>query len=42
MPTTSPVAAIAKLSEELIALEDRYGAHNYQPLDVGISRASGA
>jgi hypothetical protein len=41
MPTTSPVAAIAKLSEELIALEDRYGAHNYQSLDVGISRASG-
>ena len=42
MPPASPVAAIAKLSEELIALEDKYGAHNYQPLDVVISRASGA
>jgi hypothetical protein len=28
MPTASPVAAIAKLSEELIALEDKYGARN--------------
>jgi pyrroline-5-carboxylate reductase len=28
MPTTSPVAGISKLSEELIALEDKYGAHN--------------
>ncbi len=27
---------------ELIALEDRYGAHNYHPLDVVIERASGA
>ena len=27
---------------ELIALEDRYGAHNYAPLDVVIERASGA
>ena len=42
MPTASPVASIAKLSEELIALEGKYGAHNYQPLDVVISRASGA
>jgi ornithine--oxo-acid transaminase len=42
MPTASPVASITKLSEELIALEDRYGAHNYQPLNVVISRASGA
>jgi hypothetical protein len=29
MPTASPVAAIAKLGEESIALEDKYGAHNY-------------
>ena len=29
-------------SDELIALEDRYGAHNYHPLDVVIERASGA
>ncbi len=27
---------------ELTALEDRYGAHNYHPLDVTIARASGA
>ncbi len=26
-------------SQELIALEDRYGAHNYHPLDVVIDRA---
>ena len=26
---------------DLIALEDRYGAHNYQPLDVVIERAEG-
>jgi len=30
------------LSEELIALEDRYGAHNYHPLDIVVERASGA
>ncbi len=30
------------LAAELIALEDRYGAHNYAPLDVVIERASGA
>ena len=29
-------------AQELIALEDRYGAHNYHPLDVVIERASGA
>ncbi len=28
-------------SQELIALEDRLGAHNYHPLDVVVSRASG-
>lgn len=28
-------------SQELIALEDKYGAHNYHPLDVVIDRASG-
>ena len=28
-------------SEQLIALEERYGAHNYHPLDVVISRADG-
>jgi ornithine--oxo-acid transaminase len=30
------------LPAELITLEDRYGAHNYDPLDVVIERASGA
>jgi ornithine--oxo-acid transaminase len=29
-------------SAELIGLEERYGAHNYHPLDVVIDRASGA
>jgi ornithine--oxo-acid transaminase len=28
-------------SKELMALEDRYGAHNYQPLDVVLSRGEG-
>ncbi len=30
------------LSSQLIGLEERYGAHNYHPLDVVIERASGA
>jgi ornithine--oxo-acid transaminase len=30
------------LSNELIEIEDRLGAHNYHPLDVVIERASGA
>src|ERR1700688_4563716 len=30
------------LASELIDLEERYGAHNYHPLDVVIERASGA
>ncbi len=30
------------LPPELISLENRYGAHNYDPLDVVIERASGA
>ena len=29
-------------STDLIALEDRYGAHNYHPLDVVIARAEGS
>ena len=28
-------------SRELIDLEDRYGAHNYHPLDVVLSRGEG-
>ncbi len=29
-------------SQELIALDDQYGAHNYHPLDVVVERAQGA
>ena len=29
-------------AEQLIALEEQYGAHNYHPLDVVIARAEGA
>ena len=29
-------------TEALIALEDRWGAHNYHPLDLVIARAEGA
>jgi len=35
-----PVTEISQ-SEQLIALEDRFGAHNYHPLDVVIERAEG-
>lgn len=31
----------ARLSDNLIALEDQYGAHNYHPLDVVLSRGEG-
>ncbi|HVS16097.1 MAG TPA: ornithine--oxo-acid transaminase [Thermoanaerobaculia bacterium] len=37
----APVPSIHS-SRELIALEDRYGAHNYHPLDVVVERAEGA
>lgn len=30
-----------KTTEELIALEDKYGAHNYHPLDIVIAKAEG-
>ncbi len=29
-------------ASEFVTLEDRYGAHNYHPLDVVVERASGA
>ncbi|MFQ5707803.1 MAG: ornithine--oxo-acid transaminase [bacterium] len=32
---------MSKTSEDFIALEDQYGAHNYHPLDIVISRARG-
>jgi ornithine--oxo-acid transaminase len=38
MPT---IEAQALNAHELIAMEDRYGAHNYHPLDVVIERAEG-
>ena len=37
-----PASEISALNaQELIALEDRFGAHNYHPLDVVIERAEG-
>jgi len=39
MPLTAEQSLNA---QELIALEDAYGAHNYHPLDVVIERAEGA
>src|SRR5579864_5035375 len=32
---------IRENARELIALEDRYGAHNYHPLDLVVARAEG-
>ena len=39
--TTASETAAPAQSAELIALEDRYGAHNYHPLDVVITRGRG-
>src|ERR1035441_1942589 len=39
--TESPTVAPQTLTEDLIQLEDRWGAHNYRPLDVVVERASG-
>jgi ornithine--oxo-acid transaminase len=36
-----PDAESRGLADELIDIEDRWGAHNYRPLDVVIERASG-
>ncbi len=33
---------MAKTAAELIGLEERYGAHNYHPLDVVLERGEGA
>jgi ornithine--oxo-acid transaminase len=33
--------AVEGRAQELIALEERYGAHNYDPLDVVVARAEG-
>ncbi|MFC5849109.1 ornithine--oxo-acid transaminase [Deinococcus petrolearius] len=40
-PSTLPTLHAAR-PHDLIALEDRLGAHNYRPLDVMIERAEGA
>jgi len=37
----APVATADRSSADLIALEERYGAHNYHPLDVVVARAEG-
>jgi len=37
-----PEAQSRTQAEELISIEDRWGAHNYHPLDVVVERASGA
>ncbi|ADW70406.1 ornithine--oxo-acid transaminase [Granulicella tundricola] len=44
MPTADLASetTAALTASELIALEDQYGAHNYHPLDVVITHASGA
>lgn len=36
-----PMPAVSSLQEEYIKREDRYGAHNYAPIPVVISKASG-
>src|SRR3984885_9472194 len=42
MPEIETRTAEARASaEELIQTEDRWGAHNYRPLDVVVERASG-
>ena len=35
-------AEVCSVETDLIALEEQYGAHNYHPLDVTITRAAGA
>ena len=36
-----PQANSRTQAEELISIEDQWGAHNYHPLDVVVERASG-
>jgi ornithine--oxo-acid transaminase len=40
-PTPAQPTTTASRSQELMALEDRYGAHNYHPLPVVLSRGEG-
>jgi ornithine--oxo-acid transaminase len=39
---TDEIVTTTAAGEDLIALEEQYGAHNYHPLDVVIERAEGA
>jgi ornithine--oxo-acid transaminase len=39
--TSGPTSTAGWKTEDYMALEDRYGAHNYHPLDVVIARAEG-
>jgi ornithine--oxo-acid transaminase len=41
-PELHPLPEKKDRAQELIALEDEFGAHNYHPLDVVIERAEGA
>ncbi len=42
MSTAAPTSpALASRAEHLMALEDRYGAHNYHPLPVVLARGAG-
>ncbi|MFD2721051.1 ornithine--oxo-acid transaminase [Hymenobacter monticola] len=41
MNTTSSPTATSRRAEQLMQLEDRYGAHNYHPLPVVLSRGEG-
>ncbi|MFN2432361.1 MAG: ornithine--oxo-acid transaminase [Gemmatimonadota bacterium] len=42
MTFESAIVAPASRARELIELEERYGAHNYHPLDVVVHKAEGA
>lgn len=42
MEVSAAPGTVHMLASNLIHLEERYGAHNYHPLDVVIERASGA
>ena len=40
MQTASPTTATSR-AEQLMQLEDQYGAHNYHPLPVVLNRGEG-
>ena len=41
MTTAELTAVDPKSTADFVALEERYGAHNYHPLDVVVARAEG-